>query len=50
MIGTDDLALAGYAEACVSFLLKHLDTVGVCKTSLEEVVTSKLRLDVSTVA
>eukprot|EP00092_Neocalanus_flemingeri_P011686 GFUD01012596.1.p1 GENE.GFUD01012596.1~~GFUD01012596.1.p1 ORF type:complete len:2173 (+),score=594.82 GFUD01012596.1:2-6520(+) len=48
--GTDDLVLAGYAEACVSVLLKHLDTVGVCKTSLEEVVTSKLLLEVPTVA
>jgi len=48
--GTDDLVLAGYAEACVSVLLKHLDKVGVCKTSLEEVVTTKLLLDVPTVA
>ena len=48
--GTDDLVLAGYAEASVSVLLKHLDMVGVCKTSLEEVVTPKLLLDVSTVA
>ena len=48
--GTDNLVLAGYAEACVSVLLKHFDKVGVCKTSLEEVVTTKLLLDVSTVA
>ena len=46
---TDDLVLAGYAVACASVLLKHLD-IGVCKTSLEEVVTTKLLLDVSTVA
>ena len=48
--GTDDLVLAGYAEACISVLLKHLDMVNMCKTSLEEVVTSKLLLDVSTVS
>ena len=48
--GTDDVILAGYAEACVSVLLKHLDMVGVCKTRLEEVITTKLLLDVSTVA
>ena len=49
LTGTDDLVLAGYAEACVSVLLKHLDTLGMCKTSLEEVVTSKLLLEVSSV-
>jgi len=48
--GTDDPILAGYAEACVSVLLKHLSRAGVHKTCLEEVVTSQLLLEVNTVA
>ena len=46
----EDVELAGYSEACISFLLKHLDTTGVNKTSLEEVVTARLLADVATVA
>ena len=37
----DDIALAGFSEACISVLLKHLDTSGVSKTSLEDVVTAR---------
>ena len=48
--GTDDFILAGYAEACVSVLLKHLDRTVMDKISLEEVVTNHLLLDVSAVA
>ena len=48
--GTDDLILAGYAEACVSVLLMHLSRAGVDKTCPEEVVTSQLLLEVNTVA
>ena len=48
--GGDDVVLAGYSEACVSFLLKHLDITGVSKTSLEQVVTARLLADVATVA
>ena len=46
----EDVELAGYSEACISFLLKHLDTTGVNKSSLEEVVTARLLADVATVA
>ena len=46
----DDLVLAGYAEACVSILLKHLDSVGISKASLEDVVTCRLLLDVPNIA
>ena len=38
---SDDIALAGFSEACISVLLKHLDTSGVSKTSLEDVVNSR---------
>ena len=48
--GTDDPILAGYAEACVGVLLKHLSRAGVHKTCLEKVVTSQLLLEVNTVA
>ena len=47
---TGELILAGYAQACVGVLLKLLDRVWVDKTSLEEVVTSQLLLEVSSVA
>ena len=46
----EDVVLAGYSEACISVLLKHLDTSGVSKSSLEDVVTSKLLLDPASVA
>ena len=46
----DDVVLAGFSEACISVLLKHLDTSGVSKASLEDVVTSRLLLDVASVA
>ena len=46
----EDVVLAGYSEACISVLLKHLDTSGVSKASLEDVVTSRLLLDPSSVA
>ena len=46
----EDIVLAGYSEACISVLLKHLDTSGVSKASLEEVVTSRLLLDPASVA
>ena len=46
----EDVVLAGYSEACISVLLKHLDTSGVSKASLEDVVTSKLLLDPASVA
>ena len=46
----DDIKYAGYSEACISVLLKHLDTSGVSKASLEDVVTSRLLLDVASVA
>ena len=42
--------MAGYSEACIFVLLKHLDTFGVSKASLEDVVTSKLLLDPASVA
>ena len=48
--GTDDLIIAGYAEACITVLLKHFESIVVDKTSLTEVLSSKLLLDVSTVA
>ena len=47
---TEDTGLAGYAEATVSLLLAHLDKKGVSKVSLEELVTSRLLLDVPGVA
>ena len=34
----ETLALASFAEATVSVLLKHLDMVGISKTYLEEVL------------
>ena len=46
---TDDIILAGFAEACVSVLLKHFDSVGVDKASLVEVFATKLLLHVSAV-
>ena len=42
--------LAGYSEACIFVLLNHLETFGVSKASLEDVVTSKLLLDPASVA
>ena len=45
-----DLQLAGCAEATVTSLLKHLDTAGVDKASLEDVVTTELLLTVPAVA
>ena len=46
----DDIKYAGYSDACISVLLKHLDTSGVSKANLEDVVTSKLLLDMDSVA
>ena len=45
-----DLQLVGCAEATVTSLLKHLDTAGVDKASLEDVVTTELLLTVPAVA
>ena len=46
----EDCRLAGQAEATVSLLLKHLDVTGVSKMGLEDLVTSRLLLDVPAVA
>jgi len=46
----EDCRLAGQAEATVSLLLKHLDVTGVSKMGLEDLVTSRLLLDVPSVA
>jgi len=48
--GGDATELACCAEATVSILLKHLDTVGISKTNLEEVVGTKLLFDVVTIS
>ena len=45
----EDCRLAGHAEATVSLLLKHLDVTGVSKMGLEDLVTSRLLLDVPAV-
>ena len=46
----DDVELAGYSEACISVLLRHLDTAQVSKSSLEDLVTTQLLVDVTHVA
>ena len=46
----EDCRLAGHAEATVSLLLKHLDVTGVSKMGLEDLVTSRLLLNVPSVA
>ena len=33
--GSDNLVLAGFAEACISVVLKHLDCIEVNKRNLE---------------
>jgi hypothetical protein len=38
VVGGDCLDLAACAEACVSFLLAHLDQAGISKTTLEVTV------------
>ena len=45
----EDFGLAGLAEGTVSLLLKHLDVTGVGKMGLENIVTSRLLLDVPSV-
>ena len=46
----EDNRLAGHAEATISLLLKHMDMTGVSKMGLEDLVTSRLLLDVPEVA
>ena len=46
----EDNRLAGHAEATISLLLKHMDMTGVSKMGLEDLITSRLLLDVPEVA
>ena len=47
--GGEDINLAGYGDACISFILKDLETTGVSKAGVEAVVTARLLTDVATV-
>ena len=45
----EDINLAGYGDACISFILKDLETTGVSKAGVEEVVTARLLRNMATV-